>query len=672
MSLCINPDCKQTKASSNDMDCMGCGSKLLLSHKYRVTRLMSDKGGCGNIYEISHPDSLGPKVLKVLKNNDEKVIELFKREYEVLDKLKGVKGIPVVEEKFEYSYNGSSKPLHCLVMELISGEDLEKYLSRKNQQPIDEKTALLWLGKLTEILGNIHRKGIFHRDIKPSNIMIEPDGKLVLIDFGAVKQAAHNPSQQGTRVISNGYSAPEQERLGTASIQSDFFSLGRTFVYLLTKEHPVNLLDGSSNQCVWRHLNSSISTGLFDLIEKLMQLNPTDRPANSEVILAEIRSLSTNGQTTGTTIIPPGNGKNNGSGSKVQTIISGIGVVSFLKSVPRPILLLSGIIPLFIFAACIAVAVRPKNLEFKDVGNDAPIGTFNSGGSSTWATTRQENVKLDSVIHDALPQFIIRYIDNNSPSKKIASIYKNKCPIGPGSVAGICWLIEGDLDFAQSSMPLKQYDYTNKEFKKNLKEEAVAYDAVVVVVNPKVNISALSKEQLEKIYIGDIKNWKEVGGEDLPIYPLFRNPSSGTGFSFREFIDVPEKNIKAELVQTPSEGLQQVLKHPGAIFYGSAKEMIVDSCGTKPIAIGKTQGSAIKPYQEPLQSFEACNNKGHKNKINFEVIKNQTYLFTRKIYVVIKADGSDRQKAGEAYAKLLKTKQGQELLERAGFVRIAD
>jgi phosphate transport system substrate-binding protein len=64
--------------------------------------------------------------------------------------------------------------------------------------------------------------------------------------------------------------------------------------------------------------------------------------------------------------------------------------------------------------------------------------------------------------------------------------------------------------------------------------------------------------------------------------------------------------------------------------------------------------------------------KGERNKINPEVIKNKTYPLTRKIYVIIKADGTERQKAGEAYAKLLKTKQGQELLERAGFVRIAN
>jgi serine/threonine protein kinase len=682
MSFCINPQCPQPENSDNLHFCVGCSSPLLLVNRYRVAKLMSDKGGFGYTYEMSRNGVA--KVLKVLKSNDDMSIELFNREFTVLKHLneQGVRGIPDVEDLFSYNHNGSSEPLYCLVMERIYGTNLEEYINRSNQ-PIDERTTLLWLSNLAQILKEIHAKQIFHRDIKHSNIILHPDGhQLVLIDFGAAKQAAYRVSKPGTRIFTTGYAAPEQEAKGQASAKSDFFSLGRTFVYLLTKEEPDSLSKNTSNQFRWRHLTNHISDDLLNLIDWLMEPDPDDRPENSDVILAELELLLEQNRQT----VPPPVGRGNPSPpitrfTNPRKTLSGNGLNQSgrvittqknnqKKSFPfRKILLL--LIAILVFF--IALWLGSNRERFEGV-TGIPNGEFKFGGSTTWATTRQEEVKLDDKIQKAFPQFRIRYIDNNNSPGVIKSIgKKDPCPIGPGSEAGICWLIEGDLDFAQSSMPLEQYNHpSNKESMKNLKEEAVGSDAVVIVVHPELNISALSKVQLRRIYTGEITNWKDIGGKDLSISPVFRDPSSGTGSLFRDLLLLKEKDIKAELVKTPTQGLQWVLKHPGAIFYGSAQEMIVDSCGTKPIAIGETQGSAIKPFEEPLQSFEACNNKGHKNKPNFEVIKNQKYPLTRKIYVIIKADGGNRQKAGEAYAKLLKTKQGQELLERAGFVSIVN
>jgi phosphate transport system substrate-binding protein len=97
---------------------------------------------------------------------------------------------------------------------------------------------------------------------------------------------------------------------------------------------------------------------------------------------------------------------------------------------------------------------------------------------------------------------------------------------------------------------------------------------------------------------------------------------------------------------------------------------MTDFCGVVPLAIGKAEISLVKPYLEPLQSPENGCSQGRRNIVNPEVVKDQTYPLTRKIYVVIQADGNDRQKAGEAYANLLMTQQGQNLLEKSGFVSI--
>ena len=98
-------------------------------------------------------------------------------------------------------------------------------------------------------------------------------------------------------------------------------------------------------------------------------------------------------------------------------------------------------------------------------------------------------------------------------------------------------------------------------------------------------------------------------------------------------------------------------------------QLFNDSCNTKPLAIGKTAANLVKPDREPLQSAAACN-RGQRNQIDPKVVRSRDYPLIREIYVIINTNDRDRQQAGEAYINLLKTKQGQNLLEKAGFVSI--
>jgi len=151
MSLWINPQCPQPENSDRTLFCQTCGSELLLAGKYRATKLMSNKGGFGDTYEVTELSV--PKVLKILKSNNPKAIELFGREYQVLESLsgEGIAGIPLVEDFFLYAPNGSQIALHCLVMERIFGMDLEEYI-KVIKKSIDQKTAIGWLSQLTQIL----------------------------------------------------------------------------------------------------------------------------------------------------------------------------------------------------------------------------------------------------------------------------------------------------------------------------------------------------------------------------------------------------------------------------------------------------------------------------------------------------------------------------------------
>ncbi|WP_373539980.1 substrate-binding domain-containing protein [Chamaesiphon sp.] len=677
MSLCINPQCPQRENSDRMLFCQSCGSELLLAGKYRVAKLMSNKGGFGDTYEVTERGV--PKVLKVLKSNNTKAIELFDREYRVLESLsgEGIAGIPLVEDFFLYSPNNTQVALHCLVMERIFGMDLEEYI-KVMKRPIDQKTAIGWLSQLTQILQEIHNRGIFHRDIKPSNIILQPDGQLVAIDFGAAKQAAVSiGGGQATRIYTPGYAAPEQER-GEAFAQSDFFGLGRTFVYLLTAKEPTDLYDANRAELVWRDKASLVSTDLLNLIDRLMQDNPLQRPDTTATIFREIAALSPviTRQSTG---YPPSQPpKTPNSVPPPQPVATTPLVAPTARGIPQISLKW---LPVAIGLAAVAawllglrppiprIATNSTGDSFAQIKN-IPQGVFKFGGSTTWATTRQLQSSIDAAIRGVYPQFEIVYTDANAPEMR--SIENGKCDRQPGSNAGICWLLEGDLDFAQSSVALdkSKYKADPRVTANQLKQIAVAYDALSVVVNPQLKLTGVTLDQLRDIYTGRVTNWSQVGGSNLPLVAFSRaETAGGTVSSFKDLVLQKDDKWRFQTVSNTTEGLQQVGKNPGGIYFGAAKEVITDSCNTKPLAIGKTVDNLVKPYQTPLKSAADCN-RGQRNQINPKVIRDRSYPLTRPIYVIVTTTDRDRQQAGEAYANLLKTKQGQTLLEKAGFVSI--
>jgi len=294
MSLCINPSCLNPENPKTQLFCHNCGSELLLEGRYRVTHQLG-KGGFGKTYEVSDRNGV-PKVLKVLTNNDAKNVELFQREAQVLYRLKHL-GIPQVEANsyFLVFPRNRSEPLHCLVMEKIEGLNLSQYLQQRGS-PIDQKLARQWLTQLLIILKEVHNQNFFHRDIKPSNIMLRSDGQLVLIDFGTAREVTESyvikqSTGEVTGVISAGYTPPEQLN-GQAVPQSDFFALGRTFVYLLSGKDPSKFYDTYSDRLNWHEAAPNASPELADLIDRLMARFPHQRPQTAEEILHELESIS--------------------------------------------------------------------------------------------------------------------------------------------------------------------------------------------------------------------------------------------------------------------------------------------------------------------------------------------------------------------------------------------
>ena len=300
MSYCISSHCPKPvdPANANNRICRNCGTEILLQGRYRVIKQLGS-GGFGDTFEID--DCGRPKVLKLLTDKNSKAIELFQQEAMVLSQLQSP-GIPKVEPNgyFTVTSKSSSIPLHCLVMEKIEGVDLEQWMESHDYQPISQIQALDWLKQLVKILASINAHQYFHRDIKPQNIMLRKTGQLVLIDFGAVRQITTTilAGNCHTRIISEGYSPPEQQN-GYSVKQSDFFALGRTFVFLLTGKEPQNsdIYDPLTNELNWRNYAPHISKLLADLIDYLMAPTASKRPQNTQVIWQHLIKIEQASQT---------------------------------------------------------------------------------------------------------------------------------------------------------------------------------------------------------------------------------------------------------------------------------------------------------------------------------------------------------------------------------------
>lgn len=160
-------------------------------------------------------------------------------------------------------------------------------------------------------------------------------------------------------------------------------------------------------------------------------------------------------------------------------------------------------------------------------------------------------------------------------SQKEAEVYMKKNPsakiivTGGGSGIGLSSLVDGTTDIAMASRKIK-FDEKMKMQNggKKVVEVVIAKDALSVVVNPKNKVSKLTREQIEGIFTGKIKNWKEVGGDNMPIIAYSRETTSGTYEFFKESV-LKNKNYKSGILSMPATGaiIQSVSQTPGAIGY---------------------------------------------------------------------------------------------------------
>jgi ABC-type branched-subunit amino acid transport system substrate-binding protein len=285
--------------------CQHCGMALILDGRYIPFQRIR-QGGFGSVY-LAY-DRRTPKlnrcIVKQLQFNASftptqiaTATVLFHREAEVLDSLGEHPRIPrffaFLEIEAEDSTTAQPQKLLYLVQEYIEGQDLQRELQSEGKLAAPEVQRVL--REVLEILDFMHHHNVIHRDIKPSNIVRDLDGKLHLIDFGAVKQIVstatiipHIPGLGVTGICTPEYAPAEQRQCHAIYPSSDLYALGVTCLHLLSGEHPPNLFDFRNNSWLWDKINLDRQSQLFRVLERMVKEVPVDRFQSAREALASL------------------------------------------------------------------------------------------------------------------------------------------------------------------------------------------------------------------------------------------------------------------------------------------------------------------------------------------------------------------------------------------------
>jgi serine/threonine protein kinase, bacterial len=281
MSYCVNPDCPQPKNPIDAFLCQACGARLLVRNRYRVTKSLG-QGGFGATF-VAIDVSLPGEPICVIKqlrpsNNHEKFLrmarELFEREARTLGKIGNHPQIPRLLDFFEERRN------FYLVQEYVSGHTIHQEV--KQMGLFKEDKIRDFLIEILPVITYIHSQQVIHRDIKPANILRrDQDGKLVLIDFGAVKNyVAQIEPQEGAEQNSNtqfavgtsGYAPPEQLAMRPI-FASDIYALGVTCVYLMTGKSPKDIeYNPSTGEMMWQK-HVQLSKHMTQVLSKMLDVS---------------------------------------------------------------------------------------------------------------------------------------------------------------------------------------------------------------------------------------------------------------------------------------------------------------------------------------------------------------------------------------------------------------
>ena len=246
----------------------------VLQGRYKITRLLGG-GGMGMVY-LATDQRLANRPCAIKEMVDHfidqaqriEANEYFAREADTLAQLKH-QAIPAITDRFELANR------HYLVMEYVEGRNLEEELAVRGE-PLPEGLVIDIARQLCDVLSYLHGlvPPIIYRDMKPSNVMLNSNGRVVLVDFGIAR--LFKAARKGTMIGTLGFAPPEQYQ-GLVDPRSDIYSLGATLHYVLTGRDPEKFPPFSFPPV--RELRPAVSSNLAGAIDAALAYEMDGRPA---------------------------------------------------------------------------------------------------------------------------------------------------------------------------------------------------------------------------------------------------------------------------------------------------------------------------------------------------------------------------------------------------------
>ncbi len=206
-----------------------------------------------------------------------------------------------------------------------------------------------------------------------------------------------------------------------------------------------------------------------------------------------------------------------------------------------------------------------------------------------------------------------------------------------GSSAGLEALAAGSVDIGNSSRNLKE-----EEIAGGAVENIVAIDGIAVVTDKANTVTNLSKEDLAKIYKGEVTNWKDLGGTDEPIVVVGREAGSGTRSAFEELLEIEDVCKYANELDSTGAVIAKVASTPGAIGYAS-----LDALDDSVTAVA-------------LEGVDATE----------ENIKAGSYVLSRPFVMATKGEISEQSEAVRELFAYLQSEEGKEIIKSVGLITV--
>jgi serine/threonine protein kinase/tetratricopeptide (TPR) repeat protein len=267
----------------------------LLGARYQVLRILG-QGGMGAVYQARDQELDRIIALKVIRPElaaNPGILARFKQEL-ILSRNITHKNVVRIFDL------GEAEGTKFITMELVEGEDLRSVLRRKGKFSASE--AVTVVQQICRALDAAHSEGVIHRDLKPQNVMRDPQGRVVVMDFGLARSLeSEGMTQTGALVGTLEYMSPEQALGASLDQRSDLFAVGLIFYELLTGKAPykadtaiASLMKRTRERAILASdVDSSVPVSLSAIVSQCLERDPKDRYQTATELLKELNAWST-------------------------------------------------------------------------------------------------------------------------------------------------------------------------------------------------------------------------------------------------------------------------------------------------------------------------------------------------------------------------------------------